>query len=69
VRAWAETNGQGFTTDTEKEVWFRAQGYETVPREQVPCDFCDYTGQTRRRVELTEALANLGLLVGVPPYA
>lgn len=66
---WAETKGEGFAADIDKEVWFRAQGYLTVPQERVPCDFCDYTGTTRRRVELTEALADLGLLAGVFPSA
>ncbi len=68
-RYWVETNGQGFPTEIEKEIWFRTQGYVTVPKEQMPCDFCDYTGRTRRRVDLAEALANLGLLAPLPPAA
>jgi hypothetical protein len=66
-RYWEETDGQGLATDIEKEVWFLALGYTPVPREQVPCDFCDYSGQTRRRVDLAQALADLGLLPEAQP--
>lgn len=61
-RYWAETNGQGLATEVEMEVWFRVQGYLPVPKEQMLCDFCDYIGRVRRRIDLANALADLGLI-------
>lgn len=41
--------------------WFRQQGFEDPPDEEIPCYECDGSGTIRREVELREALAEIGV--------
>jgi len=60
---WQEHPLGVYPTSREDEQWFREQGYDYPPDEEVPCSECDGAGVIRQRVPLEDALAYLGLEV------
>ena len=52
-------NGDGLPDMALDVAWFREQGYDYPPDEEVPCGECDGEGTIRREVELVAALDTL----------
>lgn len=61
---WQEHHGQSLPTAEADARWFREQGYDYPPDEEVPCSECGGTGIVRERVTLSAALAALGFQRG-----
>ncbi len=61
---WQEHPLEVYPTSREDEQWFREQGYDYPPDEEVPCSECGGTGIVRERVTLSAALAALGFQRG-----